>query len=162
MAHHFRRYASGARLAAGAADLAHVIMHARRAHLGTDVAADDARAPCPLLARLVSTLHLLERHRVVDQPQAEAEHLEQDPEGFHPHSFGLRRTKQFFAIVVRPACERRNEIAEVSANKTLSADEKKEMLKELNEALNSVQPIQFPGNIELIRKYYDKIQASLN
>ena len=61
-----------------------------------------------------------------------------------------------------PAVAIRNEIAEVSANKTLSADEKKEMLKELNEALNSVQPIQFPGNIELIRKHYDKIQASLN
>ena len=43
-----------------------------------------------------------------------------------------------------PAVAIRNEIAEVSANKTLSADEKKEMLKELNEALNSVQPIRFP------------------
>ena len=61
-----------------------------------------------------------------------------------------------------PAVAIRNEIAEVSGNKTLSADEKKEILKELNEALNSVEPIQFPGNIDLIRRYYDKIQASLN
>ena len=68
------------------------------------------------------------------------------------------QTKTF----IEPVVAIMNEIAEVSANKTLSADEKKEMLKELNEALNSVQPIQFPGNIELIRKYYDKIQASLN
>jgi hypothetical protein len=36
------------------------------------------------------------------------------------------------------------------------------MLEELNEALNSVQPIQFPGNVELIRKDYDNIKASLN
>jgi len=36
------------------------------------------------------------------------------------------------------------------------------MLEELNEALKSVQPIQFPGNIDLVRKYYDKIDAALN
>jgi hypothetical protein len=36
------------------------------------------------------------------------------------------------------------------------------MLEELNEALKSAQPIQFPGNIELVKKYYDKIDAALN
>jgi hypothetical protein len=61
-----------------------------------------------------------------------------------------------------PAVAIRKEIAQVSANKTLSAAEKKEMLQDLNEALKSVQPIQFPGNIELVRKHYDKIDASLN
>ena len=36
------------------------------------------------------------------------------------------------------------------------------MLEELNEALKSAQPFQFPGNIELVKKYYDKIDAGLN
>ena len=36
------------------------------------------------------------------------------------------------------------------------------LLEELNEALKSAQPIQFPGNIELVKKHYDKIDAALN
>jgi hypothetical protein len=36
------------------------------------------------------------------------------------------------------------------------------MLEELNEALKSAQPIQFPSNIELVKKHYDKIDAALN
>jgi hypothetical protein len=35
------------------------------------------------------------------------------------------------------------------------------MLDELNEALKSAQPIQFPNNIELVRKHYDKIDEAL-
>jgi len=55
----------------------------------------------------------------------------------------------------------KNEIAEVTADKTIPDEDKKQMLEELNEALKAVQPIQFPGNIELVRKYYDKIDAAL-
>src|SRR5215475_412758 len=68
------------------------------------------------------------------------------------------KTKAF----AEPAAAIKQEIADVTANKTISAEEKKQMLEELNEALDSAQPIQFPGNIDLVKKYYDKIDAALN
>jgi homoserine dehydrogenase len=68
------------------------------------------------------------------------------------------KTKAF----TEPAAAIKKEIADVTADKTISAQEKKQMLEELNEALKAAQPIQFPGNIELVKKYYDKIDAALN
>src|SRR3989454_6054413 len=68
------------------------------------------------------------------------------------------KTKAF----TEPAAAIKQEIAEVSANRTIPAAEKKQMLEELNEALKAAQPIQFPGNIDLVKKYYDKIDAALN
>jgi hypothetical protein len=68
------------------------------------------------------------------------------------------QTKTF----TEPSVAIKKEIAQVSADKTISAKDKKQMLQELNEALESVQPIQFPGNIDLVRKYYDRIEASLS
>jgi hypothetical protein len=65
-------------------------------------------------------------------------------------------------VFTEPAAAIKQEIADVTANKTIPAAEKKQMLEELNEALKSAQPIQFPGNIELVKKYYDKIDAALN
>ena len=53
----------------------------------------------------------------------------------------------------------KKEIADVTADKTMSAEEKKQVLEELNEALKAAQPIQFPSNIELVKKYYDKLDA---
>jgi hypothetical protein len=35
------------------------------------------------------------------------------------------------------------------------------MLDELGEALKSAQPIANPGNIDLVKKYYEKIDAVL-
>jgi hypothetical protein len=35
------------------------------------------------------------------------------------------------------------------------------MLDELNDALKSALPIQFPNNIELVRKHYDRIDEAL-
>jgi homoserine dehydrogenase len=67
------------------------------------------------------------------------------------------KTKAF----TEPAAAIKQEIAEVTANKAMPAREKKEMLEDLNEALKSAQPIQFPGNIELVKKYYDKINGAL-
>ena len=68
------------------------------------------------------------------------------------------KTKAF----TEPAAAIQKEIADVTADKTIPAQDKKQMLEELNEALKSAQPIQFPGNIELVKKYYDKIDAGLN
>jgi hypothetical protein len=65
-------------------------------------------------------------------------------------------------VFAEPSIAIKEEIQEVTANKELPAEEKKQMLEELNEALKSAQPIQFPGNIELVKKHYDKIDAAVN
>jgi hypothetical protein len=53
------------------------------------------------------------------------------------------------------------EIEEVKNDKSIPEKEKKQMLDELSEALKSAQPIAHPGNIDLVKKYYDKIDAVL-
>jgi hypothetical protein len=55
----------------------------------------------------------------------------------------------------------RQQIKDLQADKTVPADEKKQAIEELNEALKQAQPIRNPANIELVRKYYDKIEAVL-
>jgi len=55
----------------------------------------------------------------------------------------------------------KREIDEVNADKTMPEREKKQALEELNEAMKMAQPIQFPGNIELVKKYYDKLEPLL-
>jgi hypothetical protein len=55
----------------------------------------------------------------------------------------------------------KKEIEEVQADKSIPEKEKKQMLEELNEALKTAAPIQNPANIELVKKYYDKIEAVL-
>src|SRR5215470_6792599 len=44
---------------------------------------------------------------------------------------------------------------------SIANKEKKQMLEELNDALKSAAPIQYPTNIEIVTKYYDKIDAVL-
>jgi len=54
------------------------------------------------------------------------------------------------------------QIAEVTADKKMSAKDKKEALADLNEALKSpAQPIDNKGNIDLVTKYYDKLAAAM-
>ncbi|HVX78184.1 MAG TPA: hypothetical protein VHB49_18795 [Bradyrhizobium sp.] len=54
------------------------------------------------------------------------------------------------------------QIAQVQADKTMSAKDKKDALAELNEALkNPPPPIQNKGNIDLVAKYYDQLAASM-
>ena len=60
-----------------------------------------------------------------------------------------------------PQAAIRKEIEAVIADKALPEDEKKHLLQDLNEALKSAQAFQFPSNIEIVRKYYDKIDAAL-
>jgi hypothetical protein len=55
----------------------------------------------------------------------------------------------------------RKEIEEVTADKAIPENEKKQLLQELKEALKAAEPIQFLDNIELVKKYYDKIDAAL-
>ena len=52
------------------------------------------------------------------------------------------------------------QIAEVQADKKMSAKDKKEALADLNEALKNPAPaIQNKGNIDLVTKYYDQLAA---
>lgn len=53
------------------------------------------------------------------------------------------------------------EIDEVKGDTSIPEKEKKQMLDELAEALKSAQPIQYPGNVELVKKYWEKIDAVL-
>ena len=64
-------------------------------------------------------------------------------------------------VFTDPAISIKEEMQEITANKDLPAQERKQMLDDLNEALKSAQPIQFPNNIELVRKHYDKIDQAL-
>jgi hypothetical protein len=67
------------------------------------------------------------------------------------------QTKQY----IDPQTAIKKEMAEVKADKTLPEKDKTDLLKELEEALKTAQPIQFPSNVELVKKYYDKIDAAL-
>ena len=54
------------------------------------------------------------------------------------------------------------QIAEVQADKKMSAKDKKEALADLNEALKApAQPVENKGNIDLVTKYYDKLAAAM-
>ena len=39
--------------------------------------------------------------------------------------------------------------------------EKKRLLAELNEALKSAPSVQFPANVDLLKKFYDKIDVTI-
>ena len=53
-------------------------------------------------------------------------------------------------------------IARVQADKKMSADDRKEALDELNEALKSPSPaVMFKANIDLVARYHDKLAAAL-
>jgi len=54
------------------------------------------------------------------------------------------------------------QIAQVQADKKMSAKDKKEALADLNDALKQPAPaIENKGNIDLVGKYYDKLAAAL-
>jgi len=55
----------------------------------------------------------------------------------------------------------KRELDDAIADKTLPEKERKQLVEELTEQLKAVQPIMHPGNIELVKKYYDKIEPLL-
>ncbi|MBO0763832.1 MAG: hypothetical protein J2P50_04480 [Hyphomicrobiaceae bacterium] len=62
---------------------------------------------------------------------------------------------------VEPPVAIKRRIDEVTADTSLSVDEREKLLQDLNHSLKTAEPIQFPENVELVKKYYDKIQAAL-
>jgi hypothetical protein len=64
---------------------------------------------------------------------------------------------------VGPEAVIRAQIAEVQADKKMSAKDKKEALADLNDALKSPGPaLENKGNIDLVTKYYDKLSEALS
>jgi predicted HTH transcriptional regulator len=55
----------------------------------------------------------------------------------------------------------KKELEDAKADKTLPEKERKQLVEELTEQLKTVQPIQHPSNIELVKKYYDKLEPLL-
>ncbi len=54
------------------------------------------------------------------------------------------------------------QIAQVQADKSMSAKDKKDALGDLNDALKNPPPaVQNKGNIDLVAKYYDQLAASM-
>src|SRR4029077_6910735 len=56
-----------------------------------------------------------------------------------------------------PQIAMKQKIAQIAADKSLAATDKKKLLNEFGTRLNAAQPIQYPSNIELVKKYYDQI-----
>jgi vancomycin resistance protein YoaR len=56
-----------------------------------------------------------------------------------------------------PQTAMKQKIAEITADKTPAATDKKELLNEFEKRLRTAQPIQYPSNIEL--KYYGQIHS---
>jgi hypothetical protein len=52
-------------------------------------------------------------------------------------------------------------IDEVTADRSTPEAERTEILLALTAALRSARPIQFPDNVELVKKHYDRLQAAL-
>lgn len=65
------------------------------------------------------------------------------------------KTKQY----TNPIDMIKKEIAAVQADKTMKPDERKKALESLNAELGEVQTVQHPGNIQLVLKYFDQLNA---
>jgi hypothetical protein len=71
---------------------------------------------------------------------------------------GLDPNSKAFA---EPPVQIKRRIDEVETDTSMPEAQRKQALSELNEALKNAQPIRFPANIELVRKYYDRLRAVL-
>jgi hypothetical protein len=58
-----------------------------------------------------------------------------------------------------PIAAIKKEIATVQADKTMKPADRKKALESLNAELSEVQSVQHPANIQLVLKYYDKLNA---
>lgn len=55
----------------------------------------------------------------------------------------------------------KQQINALEADKSMSAEDKKEQLAQLNAALKSVEPVKISANIPLVEKYYDQLMAAV-
>jgi hypothetical protein len=76
----------------------------------------------------------------------------------HMVMFGIDpKTKEF----TDPPTLAKKELDDAAADKTLPEKERKQLVDELTEQLKAVQPIMHPGNVEIVKKYYDKLEPLL-
>lgn len=61
---------------------------------------------------------------------------------------------------VGPEVVLKGEMAEIKADKSMAPADKKQALEEMDGALKAVQPLKFPGNVDVVLKYYDKLAAA--
>jgi hypothetical protein len=62
---------------------------------------------------------------------------------------------------IEPKTAIQREIDEVEADASIPEGEKKQMLGELAEAMRTAPRIEYPSNIEIVKSYYDKIDAAM-
>lgn len=67
------------------------------------------------------------------------------------------QTKEF----TDPPTLAKRELDDAIADKSLPEAERKQLVEELTEQLKMVQPIMHPSNVDLVKKYYDKIEPLL-
>lgn len=67
------------------------------------------------------------------------------------------KTKTF----TEPPVLLKKQIADLTADKTVPDKDKKEALAEMNEALKYTSNVQYPANVALVTKYFEKLSAAL-
>jgi len=72
-------------------------------------------------------------------------------DGFDP------KTKKFIGI----EASLKSQIALIQADTKMPAKDKQEALDELNDSLKNAPKIQFPANVDIVAKYYDKLNDAL-
>ncbi|MEZ5853721.1 MAG: hypothetical protein R3D67_02850 [Hyphomicrobiaceae bacterium] len=60
-----------------------------------------------------------------------------------------------------PIASIKKEIAEITADKTIPEKDKKQMLDELAEALKHTPPLQYPENVDIVKKHQAEIEKVL-
>jgi hypothetical protein len=63
-------------------------------------------------------------------------------------------------IFTAPQMAIKKEIDDVTSNKSIPPSEKRNLLEQLNAAFQAAEPILFPTNIDLVTKYYDKLEVT--
>jgi hypothetical protein len=63
-------------------------------------------------------------------------------------------------VFTDPQLAIRKEIEDATSDKSIPLSEKKNLLEQLNAALQAAEPIRFPTNIELVTKYYDRLEVT--
>ena len=64
-------------------------------------------------------------------------------------------------VFTDPPILARKELEDAKADKSLSEEERKKAVEFLTEQLKLVEPIMHPSNIDLVKKYFDKIEPLL-
>ncbi|HEY0219443.1 MAG TPA: hypothetical protein VGC26_06735 [Afipia sp.] len=67
------------------------------------------------------------------------------------------KTKTF----TEPPVLLKKQIADLTADKKMPDKDKKEALAEMNEALKYTSNVQYPANVALVTKYFDKLSAAM-